>query len=457
MRWAPVSLFARLPAVPRLLLLSQLAANVGFYLVVPFLAVHLTEDLALAGGLVGLVLGVRTFSQQGLFLLGGGLADRFGIRPLIVLGCAVRIAGFGVLAVVTSLTGVLVGVVLVGFAAALFSPAIESALAAEGRRLEDDGTATRAEVFGLDAVAGKLGSLAGPVLGAVLLTAPFAVTCLVGAGIFVLVLAANAWLLPRGMLAGGAPEPLLAGWGQVLANRRFLVFTACWSTYLLSYNALYLALPVELTRATGDQGALGWLFVLAAVAVLAGQLPVTTRARRAGPSRALPLGFALMAASFGVVAVAAPLTPPDGPWALAPAVLLVLLLHLGQMVAVPVARDLVPQLAGERRLGAHFGALSSAGGLAVLLGSIGVGALLDLSAVPRPAASLAWLVLAALPAASAVGLWFLVPRTPLSIGAPACPAVPASSLSSAAPACSPAASPVEWRRAARSSSDSGSR
>jgi hypothetical protein len=205
----------------------------------------------------------------------------------------------------------------------------------------------------------------------------------------------------------------------VLRNRRFLAFTACYCTYLLSYNQLYLALPVELTRATGGQGALGWLFVLAAVSVLLFQLPVTGRARRVGPRVALPLGFALMSASFLLVAVLAPLTPPTGIGALAPAVGFVLLLYTGQMIAVPVAQDLVPRLAGERRLGAHFGVLASAGGLAVLLGSTGVGALLDLAETPQPAAAVPWLVLAALPAASAVGLWALTRRpVPTPVGAP---------------------------------------
>ncbi len=284
MSWAPWVLVRRLPAVPRLLLASQLAFNIGFYLVVPFLAVHLSQDLALAGGVIGLVLGIRTFSQQGLFFLGGGLTDRFGVKPVVVTGCAVRIAGFGVLAVVESLAGVLVGVVLVGFAAALFSPAVESALADQGRRLEDTGVATRAEVFGLDAIASKLGSVTGPVLGALLLGVPFAVTCLVAAGVFVVVLVAHVLLLPRDLRTGvGEVEPVTAGWGHVLRNRRFLAFTACYCTYLLSYNQLYLALPVELDRATGSQGALGWLFVAAAVSVLLLQLPITARARRIGP------------------------------------------------------------------------------------------------------------------------------------------------------------------------------
>ncbi|MCZ2829214.1 MFS transporter [Modestobacter sp. VKM Ac-2986] len=427
--WQPAVLFRRLPPVPRLLLASQLAFNIGFYLVVPFLAVHLTEDLALAGGVVGLVLGVRTFSQQGLFFLGGGLADRFGVRPVVLVGVTVRIAGFAVLALTTSLPGVLAGTVLVGFAAALFSPAVESALAAQGRQLEAAGVVTRAEVFGLDAIASKLGSVTGPVLGAVLLGVPFAVTCWVSAAVFGAVLLAHLRWLPRDLRTedgDGPGESVLAGWGHVLRNRTFLAFTACYCTYLLSYNQLYLALPVELTRATGGQGALGWLFVLAAVSVLLFQLRVTTLARRAGPRRALPFGFALMAASFALVAVCAPLPPLPGPWALAPAVGMVLLLYTGQMVAVPLAQDLVPRLAGERRLGAHFGFLASAGGLAVLVGSTGVGVLLDRATEPRPDAALPWLVLALLPALSAVGLWVLtrrIDRRPAP--APAAPAVPA--------------------------------
>ena len=429
MSWAPLVLFRRLPAVPRLLLLSQLAFNVGFYLVVPFLAVHLTEDLALAGGVVGLVLGVRTFSQQGLFFLGGGLADRFGVKPMVLLGCAIRITGFLALAAATSLPGVLLGAVLVGFAAALFSPAVESALADQGRQLEAAGVATRAEVFGLDAIASKLGSVAGPVLGAVLLAVPFALTCVVAAGVFAVVLAAHARYLPQDLRTeGSGEEPVLAGWGQVLRNRTFLAFTACYCTYLLSYNQLYLALPVELTRATGSQQALGWLFVLAAVLVLLFQMRVTDRARRAGARRALPFGFLLMAASFLLVAVCAPLEPPPGLWALAPAVGMVVLLCTGQMVAVPVAQDLVPRLAGERRLGAHFGFLASAGGLAVLVGSTGVGALLDRADTPHPGAAVPWVVLAVFPALSAAGLWLLARRVDphrAPDGAGHAPAVPA--------------------------------
>ncbi len=395
-RWSLLSRFCRLPGIARLLLLTQLAFNVGFYLVVPFLAVHLAEDLALAGWTVGLVLGVRTFSQQGMFVLGGALADRYGTKPVVLGGCAVRVVGFVVLAAADSFTSVLAGTVLVGFAAALFSPAVESALARQGAELEEHGVITRTELFGLFAVCGEVGAVTGPLLGAALLHVDFGLTCSVAAGVFVLVLIGHARWLPPG--TGNARRPLLAGWSQVVRNRTFLVFATAYSTYLLSYNQLYLALPVELGR-VGAEAALGWMFALASLMIVLGQLPLAGWARaRLGAGRALPLGFGLLSLAFAVVAGCAPWTPAPGPFAAAPAVAFVVLLTLGQMLAVPVAQDLVPKLAGDGDLGSHYGFLSSAGGVAVLIGSGMAGGLLELAADPAAAAALPWVLLAALPA-----------------------------------------------------------
>lgn len=414
-RWSLLVRFFELSGVARLLLCTQLAFNLGFYLVVPFLAVHLAKDLTMAGWAVGVVLGVRTFSQQGLFLVGGALADRFGTRPVVLAGCVVRIAGFLALAVAPNFSVVLTGAALTGFAGALFSPAVEAALAEEGAQSEKDGTMARAELFALFAVFGEIGAVTGPLVGAALLSVDFSLTCAVAAAAFVAILVAHWLMLPVGP-GRSATEPILAGAGDVLRNRAFLAFACGYSAYLASYNQLYLALPVELERATGGQGALGWMFALASVLVVAGQLPLAGWARsRLGPGRALPLGFGLLAAAFASVAVAAPVDPPAGAWSLAPAVSLVVLLTLGQMLAVPVAQDLVPRLAGERRLGSHFGFLSSVGGLAVLIGSTGVGALLDRADVPTAGAALPWAVMAALPAVGGLVLWLVargVPSTP---------------------------------------------
>jgi hypothetical protein len=133
---------------------------------------------------------------------------------------------------------------------------------------------------------------------------------------------------------------------------------------------------------------------------------------RIGAARALPLGFGLLALSFAVVAVAAAFPPWPGMAALLPATGFVVLLTLGQMTVVPLAQDAVGRLAGEQRFGTYFGVLSSVGGLAVLLGSVGLGSLYDAARVWGPAAGLPWAVTAALPAVSALLLVRLARRVP---------------------------------------------
>ncbi|TDQ52259.1 MFS transporter [Actinorugispora endophytica] len=407
-RWWLLGRVRDVPGTTRLLLLTQLAFNVGFYLVLPFLALHLSGDLMLAGWAVGLVLGVRAFSQQGLFALGGVLADRYGTRPVVLSGCVLRVAGFVLLAMAGDLWSVLAGAVLTGLAAALFSPAVEAALAEQGTGLERLGTISRAELFALFAVCGEVGAVAGPLLGALLLRVDFTAVCLAAAGVFVLIgLALARWLPYAPPRHEG--EPLLAGWGEVLGNRVFWLFALCYSGYQFSYHQLYLALPVELGRAGDRQWALGWLFAMASVLIVLCQLPLADWARnRLGSGRALPLGFALLSSAFAVVAFDVLADP--GWWPLAPAVAMVALLTLGQMLAVATAQDLVPRLAGERRLGVYFGFLSSVGGVAVLLGGTAVGRLLDDAGGPGGHAALPWLVLAAVPAVGGLALRFLMRR-----------------------------------------------
>ncbi|PTA73963.1 MFS transporter, partial [Serratia sp. Nf2] len=96
-----MSLFSLRPATtlqPSVLLGSQFVFNIGFYAVVPFLAIFLRDDMRLSGAIIGLVLGLRTFSQQGMFILGGALSDRYGAKVIILCGCIVRVVGYLLLA-----------------------------------------------------------------------------------------------------------------------------------------------------------------------------------------------------------------------------------------------------------------------------------------------------------------------------------------------------------------------
>lgn len=413
-----------LPLHVRVLLLTQCLFNIGFYLVVPFIAIQMTDSLGAGGALVGLVLGIRTFSQQGFFFLGGGLADRFGTRPILLTGVALRVIGFLVAGLATDVPTMIAGVILIGFAAALFSPSVEAALAVEGERLEREGLTRRSRLFALDAAWSRLGALLGPVIGALLIPIGFRTVCLVGAGIFALIFITHAIVLRGAQFrstalgsttAGGSSvveggdggevavgkrkifAPMVQAWSRVLRNRAFVAFALAYSTYLVAYNMQYLALPVELRRATGSDELLGWFFAVVGVYVIALQGPVNTVAARRTTAFAMRLGFGLMALSFALVAAFAPFAL--GGWlagwgALVPALLFVLVLHMGMMIAAPIARDFVGKLAGEKDLGSYYGFLNTFGGIAVLIGSILIGRLLDLAELPGAVAVVPWLVMA---------------------------------------------------------------
>ena len=98
---------------PPVLLGSQFVFNIGFYAVVPFLAIFLRDDMLLSGGLIGLILGLRTFSQQGMFIVGGALSDRFGAKIVILSGCIIRVAGYLLLALGESLWPIILGLSLI--------------------------------------------------------------------------------------------------------------------------------------------------------------------------------------------------------------------------------------------------------------------------------------------------------------------------------------------------------
>ncbi|KOX15543.1 membrane protein [Nocardiopsis sp. NRRL B-16309] len=463
-----------------LLVGSQAAFNVGFFVVLPYLAAHLSGTIGLAGWLVGLVLGLRTFSQQGLFVVGGVLTDRFGPRPVVLIGCVLRVAGFVWLAAAQGTGPIIAAVLLIGFAAALFSPAVETEIARQAVRHEQATGTPRTRVLALFSVAGQAGTLVGPPLGALLLLGGFPAACLAGAAVFTVVLAAHLRWMPRGAPdegshgANGAGANTGAGHGShgdgplgetdggvhtgdgdrsygdgshgdgsygdgsygdasrgatddrahgtpggttargrprmgegvraLLSHRPFLLLCLAYSGYLLAYNQLYLALPEEVERATGSQTALGWLLAWGSLLYVLVQMPVLRWiGDRLSRRAVLRSGLLLLALGFAAAAALMPATAVGG---LLPSAVFVTALTLGQVLIVPTVRAWVPDLVDGARLGLFTGALSSASGLAVLLGSMPAGALVDRGG---PAA---WLVMAAVPLAAAV----FVPRPPSTGG-----------------------------------------
>ncbi|MEU1273210.1 MFS transporter [Streptomyces sp. NPDC005799] len=393
----------------RLLMIQQFTINTAFYMLMPYLAVHLTDGLGLAAWAVGLVLGVRNFAQQGMFLVGGTLADRLGYKPVIVTGLVLRTVGFGLLGFVSSLSALVVASAATGFAGALFNPAVRAYLAQEaGER--------RVEAFAAFNVFYQAGMFVGPLVGLALLTADFRLICSVAALLFLVLTVIQLRMLPASKGTSRA-EPggggVLADWRTVVANRPFLLFAlAMIGSYVLSFQ-VYLALPFQAHRAAPDRGdaVTTALFAVSAAVAVAGQLKITAWARaRWSSQRAIVYGIALMGAAFLPLLIdTGPAGRDSGPlaWAaaLAPLFVAVALLGLGTAMVYPFEMDTVVSLAGGRLVATHYGLYNTIAGLGITLGNLTTGAVWD-AADRLGCPELTWWVLTATGAfcAGCVGL-----------------------------------------------------
>ncbi|MFD1829312.1 MFS transporter [Streptomyces desertarenae] len=367
------------PPAVRLLLVNQFGVNTGFYLLIPYLALHLDENLGMSAAAIGIVLGVRNLSQQGLFIIGGSAADRLGARGVIISGCALRTVGFGFFALGDSLTVLLAASVLSGLAGALFNPAVRAYISVEsGQR--------RAEAFALFQLFATCGALTGPLLGSVLLLVDFRTSALTAAAVFAVLTVAQALVLPAREVEGTGRTSVLGDWREALANRRFLLFALAMTGMFTLETQLYLLLPDGARTATGWAGAAGLVFLTGTVAGLALQLRITARLKERGDrGRWIATGLALMGAAFLLplpVTGRADTGPPDTAAAAALRMLPVLagafLLYLGVMVAQPFVMELIPAFGRESLTGTHFGVFYVVSGIAAAAGNTAVGWAMDL-------------------------------------------------------------------------------
>ncbi|MCX4649744.1 MDR family MFS transporter [Streptomyces sp. NPDC058293] len=375
----------------RLLMANQFAINLGFYMLMPYLADHLAHGLGLAAWTVGLVLGVRNLSQQGMFLIGGTLADRYGCKPMILAGCALRTVAFALLGAVDSLPALIAASAATGLAGALFNPAVRAYLAAEA------GQERRVEAFATFNVFYQAGILVGPLAGLALLAWDFRAVCACAAVVFS-ALALLQWCAlparpPNDRTAEPAWRAVARDWRTVAANRPFLLFAAAMAgSYVLAFQ-VYLALPLRARDLFGDRTGMvtAAVFAVSALAALSGQLKLTAWAKRtmSGP-RAIVCGLALMGAAF------LPLLPgpgADSGFGLALGALALTacaaLLAWGGALLYPFEMDTVVRLASDRLVATYYGAYNTASGIAISLGNLAVGALFDTGISWLPWAALA--------------------------------------------------------------------
>ncbi len=133
--------------------------NMLFWMYFPFITVYFSHELG--NGIAGILMTVPPIFSAIGSLLGGGLTDQFGRRPVMLLGALLQAVMFILFAVSPSPWIDYIAFIGIGFGGAIYRPA-SSAMVADLIPAEN-----LREVFATFATANNIGAVLGPALGAI--------------------------------------------------------------------------------------------------------------------------------------------------------------------------------------------------------------------------------------------------------------------------------------------------
>jgi DHA1 family multidrug resistance protein-like MFS transporter len=368
---------------------------IGFTMIMPLVAVHFVNDAGMAAASVGLALAARQVTQQGLALVGGVLADRFGAKRMISLGVLLRALGFASLAVAGNLPLLFVAMVISALGGALFEAPYQASIAALTTN------ENRPRYYSISNVVSGVATTLGPLVGVVLLRFDFHVVCLVAAACFALNFFVTLWLPPIRLAT--ELRPLRHGIGLAIGDRRFVVLTVLMMGYWFTAGQINISFPLLAYQLTGSQDGVGIMFALNAGMNMVLQYPlIRLLERRLAPSRILVLGVVIMAAGAGAVSIA-----HSFPVLLA----CVAIFALGALLTRPTQQTLIAAMANPQALGTFLGFSSLGMAVGGGVGNAAGGWLIDIArAQGLPA--LPWLIFGGVGLVSALGLHLLTRAQP---------------------------------------------
>jgi MFS family permease len=147
------------PSILWIRLLGELLTCLTGSMITPFLVLYLHEKLGGHVILIMLVIGLQPLTEIVMTLIAGGVTDRFGRKPVMLVALALQAAAMLGMAFAGSLAAFACMYVMNGAGGALFTPAGRAQLA------DSIGENQRAEAFALLSTAGYIGAAVGPLFG----------------------------------------------------------------------------------------------------------------------------------------------------------------------------------------------------------------------------------------------------------------------------------------------------
>lgn len=348
--------------------------QLGGALLYPFLALYITKKFQVGMTEVGMLFGLFSIATMVGSGFGGALADRFGRKGMIIFGLVTSAVTGLVMGFVNSFTLFFAVVLFVGLFANSGGPARQAMIA---DLLPEE---KRAQGFGVIRVVANLAVAIGPIIGGLLATQSYlllficdAVASLITAVIGILVIKET-----KPASREGEPEQTMtqtfAGYGNVLRDGTFMVFAGV--CVLMAFVGMQLTTTLAVflrdVHAVPERG-FGMILSLNATLVVLLQFYIMRRTAKYRSLIVMAVGMLLYAAGFSMYGFVSGYVL---------FLVAVAILTVGEMLTAPAAQAMASRLSPEDMRGRYMAVFGSVWGIAVIVGPLLSGLIMD-NADPR--------------------------------------------------------------------------
>lgn len=249
------------------LYILMLFMNTGFFMLIPYISIYFSEGLGLTATIIGVILAIRLFSQQGLTFFGGVFSDRFGSKKAIIIGCILRGCGFILFGLGEYLLVIILASILIGLGGALFSPSIRSTI-----NYLSVSTEEKQRSFSILNIIENTSMMIGPLIGLVLLKTNFLILCVV-VGVIYLASALFVYFLNGIDTQLNMKKGLIGSTFRIIIKDRFFLMIVLINfSFFYAVQQIYLLLPLTAEK-IGQGYITGWAFFILSITVIIFQLP----------------------------------------------------------------------------------------------------------------------------------------------------------------------------------------
>ncbi len=348
---------------------SNFIDRVGGALIFPFFALYITSKFQVGMTEVGLLFALFSVTDMIGNMIGGALTDFLGRKTMIIMGLIISALTSLGMGLVNQLEWFYVMGAISGLFATAAGPAHEAML------IDILPEKKRSEGFGVMRVAMNLSIAIGPAIGGFLASRSFlilfiadTVTSLITALIVYLVVEESKPEEKESKVKKGFKDTFI-GYGDVLKDRKFMLFVVISTIATLVYSQMYSTLSVFLRDVHGvPASGYGWLMTLNAGMVVLFQFMITRRISNRPPMLILALGSLLYVIGFGMYGFVDVYLM---------FMLAMVIISIGEMVIIPVAQAYVGNAAPEDMRGRYSGVMGFSWMIPWMIGPLLAGLIMD--------------------------------------------------------------------------------